>query len=113
MKRFSVIRCPHCGREYLPEEIFLPGEFFGQPRNIVRNNGKIIYFDGKSLNTSETYNCDECGKDFKVEAYITFNTDADDMFDDFQTSIYDTVVHLDEEDEDEKATDSSVVASLW
>lgn len=113
MKRFNVIRCPHCNREYLPEEIYLPNEFFGQPRNIVRNNGKILYFDGKTLNTSENYICDECNKEFTVTAQINFVTKSNDTFDEcFTTKIYDDEILLDEESEDENE-EQTLIKNLW
>ena len=39
---FKVIKCPHCGREYLPVEIFYPASFFGKPTTVYRDEqGKI------------------------------------------------------------------------
>ena len=37
-KKFSVITCPFCGKEYLPAEIFIPKVFFGNPQIIYRND---------------------------------------------------------------------------
>ena len=67
-----VIKCPHCGREYLPCEIYYPDEFLGSAKNIIRDGKTIIYFDGENMNLKETYICDECGKTFEVEARINF-----------------------------------------
>lgn len=69
-----LIKCPHCGREYLPCEIYYPDEFLGTARNIIRDGKQIIYFDGENMNLSETYICDECGKTFNVEASVSFRT---------------------------------------
>ena len=77
-----IIKCPYCGREYLPSEIFFPESFFGKPTHITRDEkGKIISFLGESLHLTETYCCDECGKGFIAEATISFTTKpaADDI----------------------------------
>jgi len=48
-RKFEIIECPHCGREYLPAEIFVPHPFFGRPRDIVRDvYGHILDFEGNS-----------------------------------------------------------------
>ena len=36
-KKDIVITCPHCGREYLPAEIYVPDAFFGKPSDIEKN----------------------------------------------------------------------------
>lgn len=72
-----IIRCCHCGAEYLPAEIFLPNEFLGKPRSIEKDsNGKIINHINGNMNTVESYYCDYCGKRFRVDASIKFFTDS-------------------------------------
>ena len=73
-KKVTTIKCPQCGREYLPAEIFYPKHFFGVPRNIEKNNktGEIEYFSGESMDLSEDYICDSCGCNFEVYAKISF-----------------------------------------
>ncbi len=72
-----VIRCCHCGAEYLPAEIFLPNEFFGRPRTIEKDlNGKIINYFGSNMCTTETYICDYCNRKFKIDANVKFFTDS-------------------------------------
>ena len=87
-KKFDVVTCPICGREYLPAEIFVPKYFFGQPENISRNDyGKIENFTGKSMDTSEIYTCDTCSKSFRVQARIQFSCDSlEDTFEEEYTS---------------------------
>ena len=47
---FKVIKCPHCGREYLPVEIFYPTSFFGKPTNVYRDEqGKIENISGDDM----------------------------------------------------------------
>lgn len=72
----SNIKCPYCGCEYLPAEIFYPDDFLGTPLNIIKDeNHEIIGFDGNNMNTEETYVCDVCGKTFKVDAVVTFKVE--------------------------------------
>lgn len=72
-RKFEIIECPHCKREYLPAEIFLPKHFFGKPMDIVRDIfGHILDYDGTSVDPVETYICDKCNTEFQVRAKITF-----------------------------------------
>lgn len=73
-KALEIIRCPVCGCEYLPAEIFLPNAFLGKPSHIMKQNKHIDAFDGASMNTQEVYICDECNSSFKIFARVTFNT---------------------------------------
>ena len=94
MAKKTTIRCPHCGWEYLPGEIYIPGDFVGQPSNIIKNEeGDVIGFDGDDMITTEEFVCDHCGKRFSVDASITFRTapitdvfDEDDDFDVTETN---------------------------
>ena len=77
MKKLNVIKCPHCGRKYLPGEIYLPDAFLGTPKDVFRDEkGDILGFDGNDMDLTETYVCDNCLKKFTVEASITFKTEA-------------------------------------
>ena len=74
-----VIRCPHCGAEYLPGEIYMPGSLIGQPDEVVKDSlGKIIYEDYYSEmrepNMMEHFTCDYCDKPFVIEATITYKS---------------------------------------
>ena len=82
MARKNTIRCPHCGCEYLPAEIYLPNDFLGRPGEIFKDeNGVILGFQGTDMNTTETFTCWNCDKAFSVEAIVTFKTTATtDMF---------------------------------
>ncbi len=83
MAKKTTIRCPHCGWEYLPAEIYYPEDFLGNPSNIIKDEkGDVIGFDGEDMNTVETFYCEHCGKQFTVDASITFKTNAvHDIFD--------------------------------
>ena len=77
-----LIKCPYCGREYLPCEIYYPDDFLGSAKNIVHDKKSIIYFDGENMNLKESYICDNCGKEFDVEAKVEFITTKSDFDDD-------------------------------
>lgn len=73
----SVIFCPHCGAEYLPGEIYMPGALIGQPTEVIRDSlGKIIYEDYDSDSNEpdmiEHFTCEHCNKPFIVEASVTY-----------------------------------------
>ena len=72
----KVIKCPHCGYEYLPAEIYMPNAFLGKPKDINKEHmtGKILDYMGNSMNLVETYICDNCDTEFKVIANVNFNT---------------------------------------
>lgn len=47
-KQFVAIKCPHCGYEYLPAELFIADDLVGTPESngVVRDAlGKILYVD--------------------------------------------------------------------
>ncbi len=72
-----VIRCPHCGAEYLPGEIYMPGSLIGQPTEVVRDSlGKVIYedYDDKAPDMIEHFICEYCEKPFVVEATVSYKT---------------------------------------
>ena len=74
----SLVKCPHCGAEYLPGEIYMPGDLIGQPTDVVRDSlGKIIYEDyleNKEPSLEERFTCEYCDKPFIIEAVITYKT---------------------------------------
>jgi hypothetical protein len=74
-----IIRCPHCGAEYLPGEVYMPGALIGQPDDIVRDSlGRILYEDyfseDREPNLEEHFTCDYCDKPFVIEATVTYKT---------------------------------------
>ena len=76
-KQLRVIKCPKCGYEYLPAEIYLPNEFLGKPTVIMKDaEGKILGFDGIKMNDTETYKCDNCDTTFEVVSTTYFTTKA-------------------------------------
>lgn len=76
VRKFEIIECPHCKYEYLPAEIYLPKYFFGNPKHIHRDvNGKIVHYDGTSIDQFEHYTCDNCNAEFRVVAKLQLTTD--------------------------------------
>ena len=99
-QNYKVIKCPHCGYEYLPSEIYYPEEYFGKPKNIIRDEEfKIIYFDGESINTKEYYVCDNCKKPFGVDMDVKVkvsNKNAYDFEEDYKAPLYKDKIILEE-----------------
>lgn len=91
MKKNILIKCPYCGRQYLPGQLFVPNEFLGQPTDVIRNsNGEIVGFQGSTMDTTEEYICDTCDNKFRIEASINFKvTKVDEDFDDCTVSLKD------------------------
>ena len=72
-KQLRIIKCPTCGYEYLPAEIFLPDEFLGKPKNIVKDvYGKILGYEGIKMNDTEIFKCDSCNTTFEVVSTTNF-----------------------------------------
>ena len=85
-----IIRCPHCGAEFLPGEVYMPGDLIGQPDEIVRDTiGKVIYEDysteDKEPNLTEHFTCEYCNKPFIVEATVTYKTREEEPEADFSS----------------------------
>ena len=86
----AIIKCPHCGAEYLPGEIYTPGSLIGQPDDIVKDSmGRILYEDYSSADRepdqTEHFICDYCDKPFIIEATTTYKTKEEAPEDDFST----------------------------
>ena len=75
----TVIVCPNCGAEYLPQEIYIPNEFFGRATYIERDEKthQITDVIGSSVDLDESYTCNFCNTPFSVTAKISFNTKLD------------------------------------
>ena len=85
-----VIKCPHCGAEYLPGEVYMPNSLIGQPDEVVRDAlGKIIYEDyetpAREPDMIEHFSCEYCDKPFIIEATVTYKTKEEAPENDFKT----------------------------
>lgn len=76
--KLNIIKCPHCGAEYLPSEIFMPDYITGKADIVSRDEkGIITYFENKiEPDLKETYICDYCNKEFKVTATIKYDSEG-------------------------------------
>lgn len=74
------IKCPYCGWEYLPGEIFCPNSVVGQPETVLRDQlGHILYDEYKEdqlPEMDETYVCDNCNKPFIATIKIIVDSRA-------------------------------------
>lgn len=90
-KKKLLIICPHCGAQYLPGEIYMPGAFIGRPVEVVKDSlGALVYTDYKKVenmpNNSEHFICDYCDKPFEIEASpMIFKTKKASAETDFST----------------------------
>ncbi len=88
-RKTPIIKCAHCGAQYLPAEIFMPGAFLGRPDDLVKDSfGKILYEDyreGEEPDMTEQYICDYCNKPFIIEATILYKTMEEAPEKDFST----------------------------
>lgn len=83
----QIIKCPHCGWEYLPGELLYPDSVVGQPKNVIRDTlGKIIYEDYKpykSPESEEHYTCDNCNRQFVIEIETKYKAKVEEEALDF------------------------------
>ena len=88
-RKTPVIKCPHCGANYLPGEIYMPGALIGQPDDLVKDSlGRILYedyLDGEEPNMVEHFICEFCNKPFVIEATVTYKTMSEEPEKDFTT----------------------------
>lgn len=84
MTKKTIIKCPKCGREYLPGEIYLPKDFLGCPSDVIKDeDGKILFQVNGEMNLTETYTCDNCNTPFLINASVSFKTETiDTIFND-------------------------------
>lgn len=76
VRKFEIIECPHCGYEYLPAEIFIPKYYFGNPSSIVRTEqGKLVSYEGTSVDLFEKYTCDNCNNEFRIVSKLQLTTE--------------------------------------
>lgn len=88
-KERYLVRCPVCGQEYLPAELFMPSDFLGNPKDIVkRRDGKIDFYLGEEPTLETDYICDNCGTKFKTVAKVYFESSVEDSFvKDYETKL--------------------------
>jgi len=79
--QWVAIKCPHCGYEYIPAEIFFPDQLLGNAKTVIKDAlGKILYVEWKPDEEpalTEKWVCDNCGETFKVTASFSFKTEKE------------------------------------
>lgn len=76
-KEQEIIKCPVCGAEYLPSEIFYPNNFLGKPENIIKTkHGELCGYLDRKYSDTETYTCDYCKGKLKVKVKFEFNVET-------------------------------------
>jgi len=81
-KKIPLITCPVCGQTYVPGEIFMPESFFGNQKEIIKNEqGKIEFYTGDDMDLEEEYVCDSCMTKLKIKANLTFDVVPEEKFD--------------------------------
>ena len=75
-RKFELVDCPRCGWQYLPAELYVPKALVGKPYRVERTEtGKIMEYEGTSVDQYETYTCDNCNTEFRVHCKMTFITE--------------------------------------
>lgn len=70
----TIFTCPHCGAEYVLEEIFYPKSIMGWPNVILRDPlNKIIHIEwaDEAPVLEEKFTCEYCDKPFIAKFKIT------------------------------------------
>ena len=74
MNETKRIKCPYCGAEYLPEEIFVSSEVFQKPKILKDAQGRIEFTDKDESPLVEEYECDYCHNKFTTTLEMSFQT---------------------------------------
>lgn len=92
MNKRNIIKCPHCGAEYLPSEIYIPSDFLPKFDDLIKDeDGKVVAVYDKPMNLHEEYTCDQCGHRFAIDAAVEFTTSPCELHDynfEYQTPLY-------------------------
>lgn len=95
----SKIICPHCGAEYLLEEIFMSEDILGTRMPIKDSKGKIVNFEGSEPELCAEYICDYCDRKFTTTLTIeaTSNEEEQDLWDEeYSVEIFKDRIDLEE-----------------
>lgn len=73
-KDLITLRCPVCGEEYLPSEIFMPDAVFGKQYDITKNDrGDIMFYLGDDPDYNEEFICNSCNTKLEVTMKMSFD----------------------------------------
>ena len=98
IEREHLIKCPHCGAEYLPAEIFV-SDLLGEPTNILKDEkGHIDYYSGTDMSFEEEYECDYCNHRFRVIGKVNFVVEPIEIFmEEYESTIFEDRIELSED----------------
>jgi DNA-directed RNA polymerase subunit RPC12/RpoP len=86
--QWAIIKCPHCGYEYIPAEIFVPDQLLGKAKTVIKDAlGKILYVEwkeGEEPVLTEKYVCDNCDETFLVTASLNYKVEKEAVELDFK-----------------------------
>lgn len=96
--KINVIRCPHCGTEYHPSEIFIPEYLIGRPKDIEKNYlGKIVNIEmALKPDLKEEFTCEKCFQKLNISAHIRYDVSIK-TYEDYTTKKYKDRLVLNEE----------------
>lgn len=77
IKDLPLVKCPVCGTQYLPAEIFMPDSVFGKQYDITKTEtGEIKFYLGEDPELEEEFVCDSCLTKLKVTMKMSFDVEA-------------------------------------
>ena len=80
--KIKLIKCPKCGYEYHPAEIFFPDDILGKPNQIIRNeNNEIEFITGDNPELTNQFVCYNCETMLEIEAKVSYKCNVNSMYD--------------------------------
>lgn len=77
-----IIKCPHCGAEYMPSEIFYPEDLLPNSEIVTKDDkGRIIAQAGSPMNLEEDFVCEYCNHAFTAKADFSFSSEKNEGHD--------------------------------
>lgn len=100
---YPKIKCPYCGAEFVPSEIFLRDHYLGKITYVERDEKNRIVTDEKGnpshyvgipQDMREEFKCDFCDKKFTVEAEVSYTVKGVEFEEEYVTTIYKDRINL-------------------
>ena len=77
IKDLPLIKCPICGTQYLPSEVFIPNSVFGKQYDITKtDSGEIKFYLGDDPDLEEEFTCESCLTKLKITMKMSFDIEA-------------------------------------
>ena len=98
--KFKKIKCPKCGYEYLPAEVFFAETLLGKPEKIIRSaEGNIELYTGEEPSFQEEWICDKCNAALIIDVDLNITTQLNpchDFSEDYESTVYTNRITLEE-----------------